>query len=159
MGERNCLVVFYSRTGTTRKVAGQIAQALGCATEELTDAKGRAGLLGAIKGGGDAFRKKLTRIGKAANDPGDCELVVIGTPVWAGSMTPAVRTYITEQKDRLPQVAFFLTTGSSGIERTFRHMEDLCGTPPKATLGLRQKEVLKGDPAAAVRAFVEKLRS
>jgi len=159
MGEHNCLVVFYSRTGTTRKVAEQIAQALGCATEELTDAKGRAGVLGFIKGGGDAFRKKLTRIGEVANDPGDCELVVIGTPVWAGSMTPAVRTYITEQKDRLPQVAFFLTTGGSGIERTFRHMEDLCGKPPKATLGLRQKEVLKGDPAAAVRAFVEKLRS
>ena len=159
MGERKCLVVFYSRTGTTRKVAGQIAQALGCATEELTDTKGRAGVLGFIKGGWDAFRKKLTRIGEVANDPADFELVVLGTPVWAGSMTPAVRTYLTEQKDRLPHVAFFLTTGGSGIERTFRHMEELCGKPPKATLDLRQKEVLKGDPAAAIRAFVEKLRS
>jgi menaquinone-dependent protoporphyrinogen IX oxidase len=159
MAEGKCLVVFYSRTGNTRKAAGQVARGLGCELEELTDARPRAGLLGFIKGGGDAMRKKLTQIGPLTHDPGDFDLVVLGTPVWAGTMTPAVRTYLAEQKDRLPEVAFFLTTGGSGVERTFRHMEEMCGKAPKATLDLRDRTVRKGDPSDAIRVFVGKLRA
>jgi flavodoxin len=159
MGSGRCLVVFYSRTGNTRKVAEQIAQGLGCETEALTDLKPRAGALGFLKGGGDAFRKRLTQIGEVAHNPADFELVVLGTPVWASTMAPAMRTYLTEQAARLPQVAFFVTTGSTGIERTFRHMEEMCGKAPKATLGLLERDVRKGDPSETIRAFVEKLRA
>ena len=159
MDTPKCLVVFYSRTGTTRRLAEQIAGMLGCRTEEVADLQRRSGVLGFLKGGRHAFGKKLTRIGEVSTDPAAYGLVVIGTPVWAGTMTPAIRTYITQQKDRLPEVAFFLTTGGTGIERTFRHMQELCGKPPKATLGLRQKAILGEDVGDALRAFVEALRA
>ena len=159
MSDGKCLVVYYSRTGNTRRVAEQVAQGLGCETQELTDAKSRAGVLGFIKGGFDAARKKGTQIGEVTHDPGDYDLVVLGTPVWAGTMTPAVRTYLDEQKDRLPQVAFFLTTGGSGVERTFRHMQEKCGKAPRAILNLRDKEVRKGDPTEAINTFIEKLKA
>ena len=159
MDEPGRLVVFYSRTGTTRGLAGQIADMLDCQAEEVVDVQPRSGLLGFVKGGMHALKGRPTQIGEVKNDPAAYDLVIIGTPVWAGTMTPAIRTYITQQKDRLPEVAFFLTTGGTGIERTFRHMQELCGKPPKATLGLRQKAVLKEDVTEAVRAFVEALRA
>jgi flavodoxin len=40
------LVVYYSRTGTTRKVAEAIAGILRCDIEEVVDTKKRSGILG-----------------------------------------------------------------------------------------------------------------
>ncbi|GAH72917.1 unnamed protein product, partial [marine sediment metagenome] len=157
MAEKNALVVYYSRTGTTRKVAEAVAEALRCESEEVIDTKKRSGVLGFVGGGKDARLKRLTVIEEVRSDPSSYELVIIGTPVWAWTMSPAIRTYITEQKGKLGEVAFFLTTGGSGMESTFSHMEELCGKAPRARLGLKAKEVLKGDPTERIRAFVDEL--
>lgn len=151
------LVVYYSRTGTTKTVGTAIAEQLAADAEEIEDKKKRGGILGFFGGGKDSFRKHLTTIGNAVHSPSDYDVVVIGTPVWAASIAPAVRTYISQCEGRLPKVAFFLTTGGSGIDRTFRHMAALCGKEPVAVLGLRAREVKKGDPAELVRAFAEKV--
>jgi flavodoxin len=159
MAVRKTLVVYYSLTGTTRKVAQAIAGMLGCDLEELTDTRKRAGVLGFIGGGKDAFLGRLTAIGPVTKDAGDYELVLIGTPVWAWTMAPAVRTYISQHRGSLPAVAFFATAGGTGLERTFRRMEELCGRKPRAVLGLVAGEVLKGDPTDRIKAFVEAVRA
>jgi len=45
------LVVFYSRTGTTKQVAEALAQSLNCDSEELIDTKKRSGPLGFLSAG------------------------------------------------------------------------------------------------------------
>ncbi len=159
MSDGKMLVVYYSRTGTTRKVAEAAAGALGCAIEEIVDLKKRGGPLGFAVAGKDAALKKLTEIGEMENDPGSYDLVIIGTPVWSFTMSCAVRTWLTREKGRLPAVAFFLTTIQSGIERTFAHMEKLCGKAPIATLALRTKEVSADAHLDKVNAFVAELRA
>ncbi|KPK59526.1 MAG: hypothetical protein AMK73_08590 [Planctomycetes bacterium SM23_32] len=158
MAEGRCLVVYYSRTGTTKQLAERIAEMLGADVEEVVDTKKRSGVLGFVVGGKDARLKRLTAIEKVQKDPADYELVALGTPVWAWTMSPAIRTYVTEQKGRLPAVAFFLTTGGSGMASTFEALAELCGKAPVATLGLKQRQVLKGDPSAPIAAFVEALK-
>jgi len=54
------LVVFYSRTGTTKRVAESISNLLKCDVEEVIDRKDRKGPLGCLKSGSDAMSKKLT---------------------------------------------------------------------------------------------------
>ena len=54
------LVVFYSRTGTTKKVGEALADLLQCDSEELIDTKKRKGPLGFLRSGRDATRNKLT---------------------------------------------------------------------------------------------------
>jgi flavodoxin len=159
MAERRCLVVYYSRTGTTRQVAERIAELLDADLGEVTDLKDRSGAWGFVVGGKDARFKKPTEIGEPAQAPADYDLVAIGTPVWAWTVTPAIRTYLTRHREELPEVAFFLTTGGTGMESTFETLEELCGKPPRAMLGLRQKDVLKGDPEAETAAFVDVLKS
>ena len=158
MAERKCLVVYYSRTGTTRRVAEALAQKLGADIEEIVDRKKRAGVLGFIVSGKDAHLRRLTQIEEPRRDPAAYDLVVIGTPVWAARMTCAVRTYISQFKDRLPAVAFFLTTGRMGIESTFKDMTEACGKAPVARLGLRQKQVRRGTWQEPVGAFTDQLR-
>jgi len=157
MSGKNVLVVYYSRTGNTQKVAEAVAGELGCDLERIDDTKERTGLTGWFRSGRDALRRKETEIGPPQNDPAGYDLVLIGTPVWAWTVTPAVRAYITAMKDKLPDVAFFATTGGTGLSKTFRHMEELCGKAPVATLGLTEKPVKRDQYAQDVREFVAKL--
>jgi flavodoxin len=157
MDERKALVVCYSRTGVTAKLAAAIAQALGCTVEMLADLKDRSGVRGYAVAVKDALTKKLTEIEPIAHDPAGYDLILIGTPVWAGTMACAVRAYLTQTAQKLPDVAFFLTTGGSGIPKTFRTMSELAGKAPRATLGLRTKQVRHGAPPEEVAAFVAEL--
>ena len=60
MSEVKSLVVFYSRSGTTRKVAEKITNLLKSDIEEDIDMKNRAGALGGFISAKDAALKRLT---------------------------------------------------------------------------------------------------
>jgi flavodoxin len=150
------LVICYSRTGNTRKVAAAIAAALGAETEELREPKDRSGALGYLGAGRDAALKRSTPIEALAKDPAGYDLVAVGTPVWAFTMASPVRTFLQENAGKLRSVAFFCTEGGNGHERTFRHMEELAGKKPLAALVLLEKE-LKADFSAKVKAFAASL--
>lgn len=105
-----CLVVYYTRTGKTRFVAETIAAELGADVEEIVDLKNRQGKLGWLSGGRDASRKSLTEIAPIKMAPADYDLIVIGTPIWAWSPTPAVRTYIKQNNLSGKKVALFYTS-------------------------------------------------
>jgi hypothetical protein len=77
------LVVFYTRTGVTCKVAQLISKALNCDVEEIIDKKDRTGATGYILGGRDAMKKTLTELKSIKHKPNDCSMLIIGTPVWA----------------------------------------------------------------------------
>ena len=148
------LVAYYSRTGTTRKVAQSIADSLKCDVEEIVDKKDRNGPVGYVIGGRDAMKKSLTEI-ETKKDPAEHGLVVIGTPVWAWTMCHAIRTYLT--KFKFKKVAFFCTMGGSGAENAFKDMEELCRKKPAAVLELKTKEVNNGDYSKKIDDFVKKL--
>jgi flavodoxin len=151
------LVVYYSRTGVTQRLGDAIAEVLGARHEAIVDRKDRSGPLGFMSGGKDALLGKATGIEPIKNDPAQYDLVLIGTPVWAGTVTPAVRSYLAAEADRLPQVAFFLTTNKTGTEKTFEAMAELAGKAPVATLGLRSKQIKRAVFADDVREFATKL--
>lgn len=151
------LVVYYSRTGVTRTVAQALAEQLQADLEELHDRKARGGLWRAIVGGMDAWRKRSTEIGPPAKDPAGYDLVLVGTPVWAYTMTPAVRAYLSEHGQAIRKAVLFCTMGSSGDRQTFGHMADLLGKPPAATLALLEKNVRSGAFASSVKDLVGRL--
>jgi flavodoxin len=160
MGEQTmkALVVYYSRSGVTKKVGEAIAAALKCDAEEIVDTRDRSGALGYANAGKDAMFKRMTDIKPLQHNPAQYNVVIIGTPVWAWTMTPAVRTLITNYKPHLKNVAFFCTQGGSGNEGTFQAMDRLCDQRPLATLMLLQKEV-SGDFAAKIDGFVGALKA
>lgn len=148
------LVAYYSRTGTTRQVATAVAQKLGADLAEIKDTVDRMGVMGYLKSGRDAMKKLLTKLETTDKNPADYDLVLIGTPVWAGMMSTPVRTYLTEQKNNFKTVAFFCTMGGENPSKTFPEMETVCGQKPLATLAIRTKEVVKKEFEWKVEAFV-----
>ena len=151
------LVVYHTRTGHTKKLAEEIAKKLGADIEEIVDAKNRKGIIGWILAGRDATKQRMASIAPAQHDPAQYDLVAVGTPIWAWTMTPAIRTYLTRHKASLKKVAFFCTMGGSGGAKAFSFMEELCGQKPAAALELNMKELSSGNYSDKLDAFVAQL--
>ena len=94
------LIAYFTRTGTTKKVAEKLAESLGADLEQVQDKKDRQGMLGYIIAGHDIVRKKPTEIEETKFSPSEYELIIIGTPVWVGRVTPAIRKYIELNKEK-----------------------------------------------------------
>jgi len=153
------LIIFYSRTGTTKKVAELITENLSSDIEEIFDEKKRSGSIGYMKAAKDAMRKKLATLKKYDKDPSSYDLTLIGTPIWAWNMSTPIRTYLSENKDKLKNVAFFCTEGSNGGEKCFENMSTLCDKKPLATLELNAKEIKEGLHIAKIKEYADKINN
>jgi flavodoxin len=152
------LVVFYSRSGNTKKIAESISESLDCDIEEIVDTEKRGGIFGYIKSGYEAFRGKLSKIEDPKNDVSQYDLVIIGTPVWAGKMAVPVRTYITQNHAKFGKTAFFSTAGGTNFDSTFSDMKEVSGASPIAEIGIRAKEVQDGSYKPKVAEFLTKIQ-
>lgn len=118
----------------------------------------RKGVKGYLISGRDATLRKLTVLEKAEKNPADYDLVIIGTPIWSWNMSVPVRTYITENKDKFKEVAFFCTMGGSGDKRAFAEMSEIINKKPISTLTLKTVEMVKNLAEEKIDEFVEKLK-
>ena len=145
------LIAYYSRTGVTRKAAEAVGRALReggiaeVAVEEIADKKRRSGVCGWLGAVMDGVRKHAAAIEPLKADAAAFDCVVIGTPVWAGNVSPAARTFCAGAGARAGRVAFLCTMHSSGDEKTFKTMRGLCGRDPVATLAVTERAVKRGD--------------
>ena len=105
------LVVYYSRTGNARFVAETIAAEIGADIEEVIDLKKRSGALGFLGGGFAARFGKRTKIAPSKKSPAGYDLVIVGTPVWAGRPSPAITTYLRNNDLSGKKVAVFFSRG------------------------------------------------
>ena len=153
------LIVYYSRTGTTKKVAEELADRLKADKEEIIDKKNRKGPIGYMIAGKDAMRKKLTKINELKKNPENYDLLVIGTPIWAFTMVPAIRTFLMKIKYYNKKIALFYTAGSSGMEKTLTHMNELLpGSKLTATLSLTTSEVVNKRYDKKLDIFIKNLK-
>jgi len=137
------LLIYYSRTGFTKKVAEELATEWECNVEAIGDIKSRGGLFGYMRSAFEALYKKLPDIKSMQKDPSQYKLVVIGSPVWASNIPSPVRTYITKYRNKFKRVAFFCTFGGSGADKVFNDMAQLCVNKPIATMALTDNEIKK----------------
>jgi NAD(P)H-dependent FMN reductase len=149
------LVAYYSRTGNTKRLARAIAAALDADVEEIHDPTDRSGALGFLRSGIEAYAGVLAGVDHPRRDPADYDVLVVGTPVWAGSVSSPARTYLWHERARLPQVAFLATLGARGHERAFEQMKGLAGRAPLATLAVRDGALAHGLPRDEVARFAE----
>jgi len=152
------LIVYYSRTGITKKAAERVALEVGADLEEIKDLSDRRGALGYLKSGRDAMKNKLASIAVPQKNPAYYDLVVVCTPTWAYNMACAVRSYLTQEKDKIKKIAFLATHGSDGGERAVRKMAVLSGLEPIATLIMTSRELVQEISLEKISAFTNELR-
>lgn len=151
------LVVFYSLTGTTHRVAQALAAALEADLEEIHCPEYRR-RFGVLRAGYASWKGKVPKISGPEHDSSHYDLVLVGGPVWAWNACPPVRAYLMREAARLRTVAFFVTVGGVGFERALATMETLAGRKPAATLVLRTEDFKRGGDRVAIADFATVLR-
>jgi hypothetical protein len=96
------------------------------------------------------------RLNAACRDAAAYELVVIGTPVWAGTVSAPVRAWLALNRRKLPYVAFFCTENARGETTAFRNMSTLAGKQPVARSAIR-RGLHADDERRLIDVFVDRI--
>ena len=120
------LIVYYSLNGNTAFVAEKLSQALGADTLKLEPQKAYPdkGFKKFFFGGKSAVMGEKPALVPYACDLSQYERVIIGSPVWAGTFTPPLRTFIEENKEELKGKKFAAFLCCAGGD-TFKPFEKL----------------------------------
>ncbi|AWV05433.1 flavodoxin (plasmid) [Burkholderia sp. JP2-270] len=156
MNSEKVLVVFYSRTGTTRRAASALAAMLDADVEEIIVTRGRLGPFGYLRSLVEAVNRKPAEIVAPKRDPSAYDLVVIGSPVWAGCVSSPVRAYLEANWRRLPHVACFCSFAQRSAESALAQMRMLARKSPLAECHVTPRETLHGQASTILAAFAER---
>lgn len=154
------LVLFYSRTGHTRSVADVIRSNLYADIEELRDVQPRKGLFRGWLRSIREVRKKLdAEVLPVRKDLAAYDLIVLGTPVWAGCLCSPMRTFLERNGAAIRNIAVFVTERANGGGDAIDQIAALLGKHPRASLIVRDSELKSGAYRKAAMDFAKRLQS
>lgn len=135
------LVVYYSRTGYTRRAAEAVAAALDADIEAITEPRGRGGLWGFLRSAREALTARSVEIAPVQKEPSGYGLVIVATPVWAGHLASPVRGWLAAHGQQMRRTAFVCTERRSGAEQVLQEMTTLSARPPEATMAVTDAQI------------------
>ena len=139
--DNKILLIYYSRTGYTKKIMNYLSEKTKSDIEEIKEDKDRSGIIEYIKSGYESLTKKKPEIHELKNDPADYEMVVIGSPVWASRMASPVRTFMTKYKNDINKAIFITCQKGTVNGKAFDDMEETLEKKEIKSLGLREEHV------------------
>jgi menaquinone-dependent protoporphyrinogen IX oxidase len=151
------LIVYFSRTGATRRVAAALATTLHADVEEIIDRSDRSGMLGILRCVLDSVMRRSALIEPMRHDLTAYQMVVIGTPVWAGRVSAPVRAWLATYRHRLPRVAFFCTLAGRDGESALKELCELAAKQPVAHCAITQKNASPGEESRALNLFTQRI--
>jgi len=153
-----CLIVYYSRSGHTQKIATELSAELRADLRRI-NAKGYKGWRGYFKAARHALKQMTVEIDLPDPRVSNYDMTIIGSPVWAGRVAPPVTTFVRDNRQQLGKVAFFCTEGSSGGDKLFAQLEDMTGKTPVATLEITKKDINGGLSNQKITEFLHTIRA
>jgi len=103
-------IIYYSYEGNTALAAKTIASAIkkpDVFEIKTVDQKKRTGFGKYLWGGGQVIRHVKPALKPLSVDVNTYDLVILGTPVWAGSPAPALVSFLAEKKISGKKIALF----------------------------------------------------
>jgi len=152
------LTVYVTRTGNTERVARKIYETLGGSIELITEKVNRKGIIGWIRTGRQNTQKEAAEIDPTEYDPSEYDLVILASPVWAGSVSAPMRGYMTLNAEKLTRAAVFLTNDSGDVKDAFDEIQGILPNNPVVE-GALQRSKIKDEFDSTVRAFIDEISS
>jgi len=124
--DNRVLCVCYSRTGSTLQAMSEIAEALDCELVTIKDKVNRSGAIGYMRCGLDAMSKRTHATSKinTERELDKYDLVIIGTPIWAGRCSSVARGFLKRHGFELKNVGYVITHKSAELYKdVYRQMD------------------------------------
>ena len=122
----NTLIVYYSKTGTTQKVAQAIIDRKKCDFDVLQY---------------DDSTKEV----KSSKKPSDYERIILLAPIWAFSLAEPMKKYIEQHKAGIKLYDLVVTCGAWGLRGGVKYCRVAIGRPPENALLFKSKDVKTGN--------------
>lgn len=119
------LIVYYSLEGNTGFIAETIAKKLQADVLKLETTKPfpTEGFSKFFKGGMSVVFNTKPKLKNDNVDLSQYDNIVIGSPVWAGSYSSPINTFIKKYKFTGKKVAMFLCSGGGDVEKGFTRLK------------------------------------
>lgn len=95
---KQTLIVYYSRTGNTKAVCEALQKELGCDIIEIKDLTNREGRWGYYTAAFGSIFGTHTGIDPVEFNLASYANIIVGSPVWAGKPSAAIRTFLEENR-------------------------------------------------------------
>ncbi|MFH1234895.1 MAG: NAD(P)H-dependent oxidoreductase [Candidatus Diapherotrites archaeon] len=153
------LIAYYSKSGANEAAAKDLQKILNADLEKIIDLNSRKGILGFLSGGSDASKKKNAKIAPWRKDPAGYDAVILVSPVWAGFIAPALRTYVGHNKERFKKIAFLSVSGGGmRNEKALPDLEEFAGKKAVASLLLSGNEAKEKTREEKMLEFAKKIK-
>lgn len=149
------LVVCYSYSGTTLRLAQLLASRRGWPLAEIKDADSRSGSLRCVM---DSLLRRQPHITYDGPDPANFRTVVLMAPIWMYRLASPMRTFVHVHKGDLKRVAVVCTEGAAGAANAFTEIAHVLGHAPVATAAFLQREIADGSCTGRLLDFGEALQ-
>lgn len=125
----NNKVLYFSRSGDSKRIAGKVAEKLGCETIEITDNVSWNGIFGFMKGGFYSLSKKITKV-SLENDynPAEADNIILVVPLWAGGTAPAGYSFLQKEMNNIKNLYLIVSSDSSSPKKAFTTVETMVGS-------------------------------
>ena len=122
-----CAIVYYSMSGNTEYVANIISNKINGELIKIIPKKEypNKGIIKFIWGGKSAIMGETPELEKYDFNADKYNCIIFGTPVWASSFTPPIRTFIKENKDKLKnkKIAVFTCYSGGGAQNAIEKIK------------------------------------
>lgn len=110
--EKECkiLVIYYSLEGFTKTIALEISKVLNadlCAIEPVHEID--KGMTKYVWGGGQVVMKVQPKLRSIVVDLNQYDLIFLGSPIWAGTFAPPIRTLLNQGHLNNKDICYFYT--------------------------------------------------
>ena len=122
----NTLVVYFSFDGNTKFIAEEIAKTINADIIELKTSKKypTEGFQKYFWGGKSVVFGDKPKLTNESIDLNAYETIIIGTPVWARSYTPPIKSFISEYEIKGKRIALFASHGGDGADKCFAKLKE-----------------------------------
>jgi len=147
------LVVTYSFTGTSLRLARRLCALHGWDLAEIQETRPRIGMLGTWRCVLDSLLHRKPSISYSGPGPEKYDVVVLISPIWAERLAGPMRTFVSQHAGRFNQVAVVSVMASRGAPNAVAEVGRITRKSPVLTTSFTAREVDDGTCAASLEGF------
>ena len=158
------LIVYYSMTGSTKRVAELLQELTQWPSAEVTDVGSHGNSTASSRHLMDSSLPKALHYELHGPNPTQFERLVVVAPAWLGQLAPPMRGLLCDifrnpQQQRAPKVSLVCVVGTDGALTAMQEMAAVIGGPPFPILLVRHDDVLDGSCVGELQTLSDRIRS
>lgn len=144
------LYVYFTRTGNNGVLAQVICKSLGCKSERIEAGSNLSSMFVMLRLGIESILGIMPKINEPKENPSEFDLLIIGTPAWAGNLPSPAQAYLRMKKKDVKRYAVASLSGKGDNPKMLGQIRRVMGKEPVAVLEISMPKTEKPSMDAVI---------